>query len=369
MPDIWQNALDQMVKRMDTMGPQLKGAFPHYADPTSGQWTATPDGDWTGGFWPGMCWLAAKSTGGARYRRWAGEWAERLRPRAGSDTVFRGFLFYYGAVLGDVLFRNPTARDLALEAARQWVKTYNPNAGCFPLGDAAEEASDVGQGEASVDTVQGAALLVWAAAAANEPAWRNLAVFHARRHIEFCIRADGSVCQSASFDPLTGVLKRRYTHKGFTNESTWARAQAWAIVGYALMHQWTGEADFLEVAQRTADWWIAHVPVSRVAYWDFDAPVTPDTEHDTSATAITAAALLKLAAAVKDERKRKEYRAAAEATVRALVEGYVDARGILDRGCYSKRSNLATRNELIWGSYYLFEALHVLAGKLEPAKI
>ena len=369
MPDIWQNALDQMVKRMDAMGTQLRGAFPHYADPVRGEWTTTPDGDWTGGFWPGMCWLAAKSTGGARYRRWAGEWAERLRPRAASDTAFRGFLFYYGAVLGDVLFRDPKARAIALEAARQWVKTYNLNAGCFPLGDAAEEASDVGQGEASVDTVQGAALLVWAAAAATEPAWRNLAVFHARRHIEFCIRADGSVCQSASFDPLTGVLKRRYTHKGFTNESTWARAQAWAILGYALMHQWTGEADFLEVAQRTADWWIAHVPVGRVAYWDFDAPVTPDTEHDTSATAITAAALLKLAAAVKNEQKRKEYRAAAEATARALVEGYLDARGILDRGCYSKRSNLATRNELIWGSYYLFEALHVLAAKLEPAKI
>jgi unsaturated chondroitin disaccharide hydrolase len=369
MPDIWQTALDQMVNRMDAMGPQLRGAFPHYADPVRGEWTTTPDGDWTGGFWPGMCWLAAKSTGGARYRRWAGEWVERLRPRAASDTAFRGFLFYYGAVLGDVLFRDPKARAIALEAARQWVKTYNLNAGCFPLGTAAEEASDVGPGEASVDTVQGAALLVWAAAATNEPAWRNLAVFHARRHIEFCIRADGSVCQSASFDPLTGALKRRYTHKGFTDESTWARAQAWAILGYALMHQWTGEADFLEVAQRTADWWIAHVPVGRVAYWDFDAPVTPDTEHDTSATAITAAALLKLAAAVKNEQKRKEYRAAAEATARALVEGYLDARGILDRGCYSKRSNLATRNELIWGSYYLFEALHVLAAKLEPAKI
>ena len=370
MPEsVWQKALDRMAKRVDQTGPQLKGAFPHYADPVTGEWTTTPDGDWTGGFWPGMCWLAARSTGGARYRRWAGEWAERLRPRAGSDTVFRGFLFYYGAVLGDVLFGDASAREIALEGARQWVKTYNPNAGCFPLGDAAEEASDVGQGEASIDTVQGAALLVWAAQAATEPAWRNLAVFHARRHIEFCVRPDGSVCQSASFDPVTGVLKRRYTHKGVSDESTWARAQAWAIVGYALMHQWTGEPDFLEVAQRTADWWIAHVPPSRVAYWDFDAPVGPDTEHDSSATAITAAALLKLAAAQKDEQRRKEYRAAGEATARVLVEGYLDARGILDRGCYSKRINLATRSELIWGSYYLFEALHVLAGKLDANKI
>ena len=293
----------------------------------------------------------------------------RLRPRATSDTVFRGFLFYYGALLGAVLFDDPRAREIALEGARDWVKTYNPNAGCFPLGDAAEEASDVGQGEASVDSVQGVALLVWAAAAAHEPAWRDLAIYHARRHIEFCIREDGSVCQSASFDPQTGVLRKRYTHKGFTNESTWARAQAWAILGYALMHQWTGERDFLRVALKCADWWLAHVPSGRVAYWDFDAPVGPDTEHDSSATAITAAALLKIAAALKDVQTRREVRAAAEATVRALVEGYLDVHGILDRGCYSKRINLATRNELIWGSYYLFEALGVLTRKIEAAKI
>ena len=367
-PSFWQTALDKMLKRVDQTGPRLKGAFPHYAQPT-GEWVTTPDGDWTGGFWPGMCWLAAKATGGARYRRWALEWAERLRPRATSDTAFRGFLFYYGAVPGALLHGDATARDIALEGARHWAKAYNPNAGCFPLGAAAEEASDVGQGEASIDTVQGAALLVWAAQTAGEPAWKNLAVFHARRHIEFCVRADGSVCQSASFDPTTGALKRRYTHKGVSHESTWARAQAWAILGYALMHQWTGEKDFLDVAQKTADWWLAHVPPNRVADWDFDAPVTPDTEHDTSATAITAAALLKVAAVQKDEQKRKEYRAAAEATVRSLGEGYLDTRGVLDRGCYSKRINLATRNELIWGSYYLFEALCVLAGQLEANKL
>jgi unsaturated chondroitin disaccharide hydrolase len=368
MPNTFQGALEQMIRRLDETGPQLKGAFPHFAD-AKGEWTTTPDGDWTGGFWPGLCWLAAKATGSARYRRWALEWAERLRPRAASDTVFRGFLFYYGGVLGAVLFNDPAARALALEGARAWAATYNPNARCFPLGDAAEEASDVGRGEASVDTVQGGALLVWASQAASEPAWRTSAVSHARRHIELCIRDDGSVCQSASFDPMTGTMLRRYTHKGFSNESTWARAQAWAILGYALMHQWTGEKDFLDVALRCADWWIAHVPPSRVAYWDFDAPVGADTEHDSSATAITAAALLKLSAALKDDPKRKKIRAAAEGTVRALVDGYLDTRGILDRGCYSKRSNVATRNELIWGSYYLFEALSVLAGKIDAAKI
>jgi unsaturated chondroitin disaccharide hydrolase len=55
--------------------------------------------------------------------------------------------------------------------------------------------------------------------------------------------------------------------------------------------------------------------------------------------------------------------------VTALVERYLDERGILSHGCYNQRINLATQHELIWGSYYLYEALHVLSGALPPARI
>lgn len=361
--------LERLLRRIDVTGQSALVGFPHYGDPATGRWTTSPAGDWTGGFWNGLCWLAAHATGEERYRRWALDGAERLRPRATSDTVFRGFLFYYGALLGAVLTGDGRAREIALAGARGWAASFNDKAGAFPLGAEAEEASDVGHGEANVDTVQGAALLVWAAGEAGEPAWRDRAVSHARRHIEFCVRDDGSVCQSASFDPHTGAMLRRYTHKGITDDSTWARAQAWAIVGYTLMHRWTGERDFLEVALRTADWWLAHAPADRVAFWDFDDPAIPQTNRDTSATAIVAASLLKLAALAPDAAGRAAYRAAGEATARALVDGYLDERGILSHGCYSKRIGLATANELIWGSYYLFEALTVLAGHLEPARI
>ncbi len=365
----WRQALERMLGRIDATGAAVEEGFPHYGDPATGRWTTSPAGDWTGGFWVGLCWLAARATGEGRYRRWAIEWAERLLPRAGSDTVFRGFLFYYGALLGAVLLGDARAREVALAGARGLAASFNPRAGAFPLGAEAEEASDVGHGEANVDTVQGAALLVWAAGEAGEPRWREMAVSHARRHVEFCIRNDGSVCQSASFDPATDRMLRRYTHKGITDQSTWARAQAWAVVGYALMHRWTGDREFLDVATRTADWWLAHVPADRVAFWDFDDPAIPDTERDTSATAIVAASLLKLAALVPDPGRRQAYRAAGEATARALAERYLDERGILSHGCYNRRIGLATRNELVWGSYYLFEALAALDGRIEPAAI
>jgi unsaturated chondroitin disaccharide hydrolase len=364
----WEGGYERLLARVDATGAAVREGFPHYGDPATGAWTTSATGDWTGGFWNGMCWLAAHSAGKPHYREWALRWSEALVPRAASDTAFRGFLFYYGAVLGDVLVNDGRARQIALEGARGWAASFNARAGVFGLGAAAEEASDVGAGEASIDTVQGAALLVWAATRGGDPGWREMAVSHARRHVEYCVRDDGSICQSASFDPATGAVTRRYTHKGIRPDSTWARAQAWGIVGYTVMYEWTKETEFLDAAQFAADWWLGHVAGDRVAYWDFDDPDIPDTPRDTSATAIVAAALLKLAVLAETERKRRQYRVAAEATAAALVAGYLDPRGILTQGCYNRRIGLATANELIWGSYYLFEALHVLTDRL-PATV
>ncbi|HLI78941.1 MAG TPA: hypothetical protein VKV03_03100, partial [Candidatus Binataceae bacterium] len=198
---------------------------------------------------------------------------------------------------------------------------------------------------------------------------RDIATSHAHRHIEFCMRPNGSICQSASFDSATGAMLRRYTHKGISDTSTWARAQAWGMLGWALSAQWCEDASFLEPAEKAAEWWIAHVPSDRVAYWDFDDPAIPHTNRDTSATAIAAASLLKLSALSREKRKRDAWREAAEATVRALIDSHLGEDGGLWDGCFNKRIGLATRHELVWGTYYLFEALQVLAGRLEPSRV
>jgi unsaturated chondroitin disaccharide hydrolase len=315
-----------------------------------------------------MLWLSAFATGEARFRDWARRWTERLRPRAKSDTVFRGFLFYYGAALGDVLLADPLGREVGLLGARELAGSYNPRAQALPLGSEAEEAHAVGRGEANVDTVQSAALLLWAERRGGGAALRDVALGHARRHVEFCLRDDDSVCQSASFDPATGTMLRRYTHKGITDHSTWARAQAWAILGWTVTAQWSGDGSLLGPARRAADWWLAHAPADRVSFWDFDDPAIPAAQRDTSATAIVTASLLKLAA-LSHGADAERYRESAEATARALVERHLREDGVLADGCYNTRIGLATRHELIWGSYFFYEALHVLSGALDPLKV
>ena len=109
-----------------------------------------------------------------------------------------------------------------------------------------------------------------------------------------------------------------------------------------------------------------------VAYWDFDAPRTPETRRDTSGTAIAAAALLKVAASDPGAPRSRGYRDVAERTIRALIEWHLtptsssDTRpiGLLTDGCFDPKNGVATQNELIWGDYFLLESLCVLTGRL-----
>jgi unsaturated chondroitin disaccharide hydrolase len=382
--DSWSQAIDRMLARVqDTMARGNEG-FPHWADPETGQWTTTPDGDWTGGYWIGMLWLAATATGDARYRAGAEPLAERLRARIGAETVFKSFPAYYGAALGAILHDAAGPREIAIETARSLAgRLYSPTLKLVPLGTHAEEGSHIGNTETSIDSLQAATLLFWAARATGDTKLREVAMNHAQTIIHLHLRPDGSFIQSSSLDATTGHLVRHYTHKGVSDTSTWGRAQAWGMLFST--QSWLADRPreaWRAAAVRGADWWLAHAPPDRVAFWDFDDPAIPNTERDTAATSIALAALLKLARVASLEAERARYRQAAEVTAQALVERYLtpthpgDRRlpGMLTEACFNKRADArphdqANRCEFIVGSYYLFESLLVLAGRLDPLRL
>jgi unsaturated chondroitin disaccharide hydrolase len=287
-------------------------------------------------------------------------------------------LFYQGTVLGALLFDDRACRDLSIAAARALAEDFNDAAGVIGLGEEGEETSNLGPGETTVDAIgMIAAVLTYATRETGDTRLREFARRHALRHIDWCVRPDGSVCQSASFDVDTGALRRRYTHKGYSEHSTWGRAQAWSMLGYALSAIWLPEEKtFLETAQRIADWWIDNVPDDGVSYWDFGDPRIPNTWRDTSAPAMVSAALLKIAGLTQDPARRARYRDAAEHTVRTLVTqwltplgaGETRPPGMLIGACYHPTIGHAVNCEAVWPDYYLFEALNVLTGRLPPAK-
>lgn len=371
--NLWADPIERVRQRIaSTLGGPSDG-FPHVADQATGLWERSPDGDWTGGFWAGQLWLLAAADPAGGWVTRALEWARALRARATSETVFRGFLFWYGAGIGvDV---SSEAAEIALAGATGLAGLFNEGAGLIPLGRQAEEASSVGLDVANIDGVPGTVpLLVWAARASGRHELHEMAARQARTHRDLCVRDDGSVCQSARFDPRTGTLIRRFTHKGLRDDTTWARAQAWAMLGFAHAAIWLGP-EFLPPLRTVADWWLDHLPDDGVARWDFSVSPTSDEALDTSGTAIAAAALLKLAAISPAE--GGTYRSSAVRMVDRLVHDHLtpvgasDQRppGILASGCYDRRTGRAVDNELVWGDYFLLEALLVLGGALDPRAV
>ena len=371
----WHDALARMLTRIDDTAAGVKEAFPHWADPKTGQWTTTADGDWTGGYWIGMNWLAAVATGETRYRSRAAALAERLQARIEGATVFKSFPAYYGASLGAILHDAARPREIALQTARSLARLYVPGLRLVPLGAQAEEGAHIGATETSIDSLQAAPFLFWAAATGGEAQLREVARNHAATIIPLHLRADGSFIQSSSLDAATGRLVRHYTHKGYSDTSTWGRAQAWGMLFSTQSYLADrSREDWLTAAVRGADWWLAHVPGDRVAFWDFDDPAIPRTERDTAATAIALAALLKLARVAASEAGRARYREAAEATAQALVSRHLTPVGILTDACFNKRTDArphdrASRCEFIVGSYYLLESLVALAGRIDPLRV
>ncbi len=309
-------ALEGLLWRVEQTARVAAGRFPIFADPQTGEWTWSQDGGWSGGFWPGMLWLAGAATGQRRFADLAADSAQRLLSRAGAPTVLRGFLFWYGAGIASVLDPARHAQaELAVVAART-----------------------------------------------GEDRLHSIALAHARGLSAFCVRADGSVVQSATYD-RQGQLAGQATIEGSSRDSTWARGQSWAMLGLTQAAHLAG-GEFTTTAARVADWYLDHVPANGVCFWDFDDPAIPDASRDTSAAAIAAASLLKLAALGESR-----YRATAERIVDALAERHLAPHGGLSDGCYDQRQNLATASELIWGDYFLLEALLALDGIVKPGAL
>ncbi|MET4261441.1 unsaturated chondroitin disaccharide hydrolase [Bradyrhizobium sp. S3.12.5] len=379
----WDEAINLVKERIDGTARQVGEGFPHWADPNTGIWRTTANGDWTGGYWLGMLWLISRDGGGEPYRRLAETVCARLAPRVTADTAFKAATFYYGAGLGSLLAGSESARAMGLAAANDLKQRFDPSLGLVPLGARAEEGAHVGATASSIDSLVVSLLLFWAARESGDEEMKGIATRHTSRVLALHQREDGAFIQSSKLDPKTGELLERYTHKGYGANSVWARAQAWGVLG-ATISCLSGGIDerLLAAATKGADWWIDHVPADGVSYWDFDDPAAPNTERDTAATAFMASTLLKLSSIAPSESLRRKYRAAAEKAATALVGSYLtpvrsdDRRpvGMLVEGCFNKREDSRPEDfinnaELIFGSYYLFEALHILSGRLRPSDV
>jgi unsaturated chondroitin disaccharide hydrolase len=361
----FEEALDLARERTESTLARVmrEEIFPHAAPSATGVWEGSRGGAWSSGFWAGLLWQRAALSGAARAVEVAADWTMRLAPLLERRTHDTGFVFSASAILGWEEGRVPACRDLALRAADRLAALYNPRAGVIAVGSEAEIAP--GMDDATIEGLVNLSLLWWGWRMTGEERFREVAVSHAERTAAWHVAEDGRVIQSVHFDPATGELVRRETHQGSGPEGCWSRGQAWAIYGFAAAYQAIGEARFGQIADRAATYFVQRSGADRVPFACFDDPAQPDIPRDSSAAAIASAGLLLLAEASQDPVCRQRSMDRAEAILAALVAGYLTPLGEEDRrpagmlvhGCYNQRAGWQTDHELVWGDYYLLEAL------------
>lgn len=119
----------------------------------------------------------------------------------------------------------------------------------------------------------------------------SIAENHARTTLKNHFRPDGTTWHLVDYADDGSVLGKQ-TVQGYADDTAWARGQAWALYGYAMMGFWsmTSQDLYTATALKLAHWIIDNLPEDGIPYWDFS-----QTDYkDASAAAIIAAGLMRL---------------------------------------------------------------------------
>lgn len=382
-----RGALSAILDRVETTLSETGEAFPLVADPETGVWETTTDGNWCAGHWIGLLWLARdyseSSAKRERFEEAAREHTDSFRASTEvSETMFAGMNHLYAGFRAYDSTGDRSLFGLGLAGADAMVDLFHERAQMIPRRESEYGISgpeyEAGRGpvtdtegrstawEGSSDSIYTSIPVLWRAyEETRNPLFRDIAVSHSNRHLQWHIREDGRTWNRTVFDPATGEPEQHYNKHAHSDESCWARGHGWIIAGYAAAYSETHAERYLEVLERTVGYYLDHTPDDLIPYWDFEAPGIPDAPRDTSAAALVSYGLLRLEG---DGERVVQLRDVGEDILASLIDSYLvrdpgsDRHGMILHGCYEKNSGYATDNELIWTDYYVAYTLHTLLG-------
>ena len=316
--------------------------------------------DWTGGFLAGMMWQFHRRTGDPVWRQRAEHYSKLLEHRQHDRNVHDlGFIFLSTYLPWYELTKDESIHQVLIQAGRTLAMRFMER-GQYLRSFVAPESL-------FIDIMMNVPIIFYAARETGDNELRRIADAHCRTTRDRLVRFEGSTAHEGIFDTETGEFLRESTHQGLRPDSAWARGLAWSMYGFSKSYALSGDQDFLDVAERNADYWITHLPKDHVPYWDFHADVSQPApwgaQKDSSAAAIAASGLLDLERQTKSTDRAVVYRQTALSMLDALVspEYLADEtpgwEGILKHGVYHTAKDLGVDESVMWGEYFLVEAL------------
>lgn len=373
-----QGDFDFALKQTKLMVKSLPdvNAFPR-TTAADGSFRFTRKNDWTEGFFPGTLWYLYEYTGDEEIKKNAYDWThslEKLQFLTSHHDI--GFIMYcsYGnayRLTGDTAYI-----PIIVQAARSLVTRFDPKVGAIRSWNQRKAWSgNMWYYPVIIDNMMNLELLYFAAKQTGDTIFSHVANTHAINTMKHQIRPDYGSYHVVNYSQEDGSVLNQQTCQGYSDNSTWARGQAWGIYGFTMAYRETKKPEFLETAKNMADYFINYptMPEDGVPLWDFDVNregYTPDWNYnpadypviprDASAAAITASALIELSQYLPDGKKYFDF---AEKQLKSLsspayrAELGTNNNFLLMHSVGSIPHDNEIDKPLVYADYYFIEAL------------
>ncbi|MCF0184867.1 MAG: glycoside hydrolase family 88 protein [Bacteroidaceae bacterium] len=316
--------------------------------------------EWCCGFWPGILWYDYEATNDNKIRVEAEKFTDQLEfiahsPAYDHDSGFMIFCSYGNAYR---LTHNDHYKEVILAAADSLATLYNPNVGTILSWP--RNVDMFGGHNTIMDNMVNLEMLFWASKNGGSHRLYDIAVNHARTTMEHHFRPDYSCYHVAVYDADNGDFIKGVTHQGYSDDSMWARGQAWAIYGYTMVYRETRMPEFLDFAQKVTDVYLSRLPHDGIPFWDFDDPSIPNAPRDASAACVVASALIELSGYVNREDRERYIEAAENMLVNLSSNKYLcneSKNAFLRHSVGHKPAGSEIDASIIYADYYYIEAL------------
>jgi len=356
------------LKTNDSQNPPI--AYPEYVPQDEalgpvGRYHLRESDFWTCGFFPGTLYsLLDRSTRfperlprnvhrqtlEAELTSVCRSWSEPLHTMAArTDTHDLGFIIEPALRLDWELLGNARSLQSIITAARSLASRYEERAQAIRSWDLInkKDIQLISMEEnfiVIIDSLCNLDLLYYASKHSGDDRLADIATRHAKTLLKSHLRPESvsiiskngyqgqlySTCHVTNIDPRTGAIKTQMTAQGYDNTSTWARGQAWAVLGYAQTYTWTQDPTFLDAAMGCAEYFLHRLEKQqeinqsyKIPLWDFDGPIENHPVWDSSAGVIAANGMLILSgslASCGQAALSRRFRDAAILLVETIVE-------------------------------------------------
>ncbi|MVA71841.1 glucoronyl hydrolase [Agrobacterium vitis] len=360
-------ALDIAVAQVRRNLPDFTYAAQNHSS-VGNRYPAVANDQWTAGFWPGEIWLAYEHSGDKVFRYAAQiqvqSFLHRIENRIATDHHDMGFLYSPSCIAAWKLVGDEDGRKAALLAADQLIERYQPIGQFIQAWGAKGNPNEY---RYIIDCLLNLPLLYWATGETGDEKYREIALSHARTTLAHSVREDCSTYHTFYMDPVTGGPVRGMTKQGYSDDSFWARGQAWGIAGMALSYRYERIAEYRDAFERLLGFYLQRLPDDLVPVWDLIFSAEDGEPRDSSSASIVACGLLEMADLV-EEADAARYRDLARRMMKSLADHYAVkdpalSNGLVLHGTYSNKTPHNTcRGEGVdecvsWGDYYYMEAL------------